>query len=135
MVKFKTENLELVKEIGSLSVDIFKNNLIKWINENLTDIDKSFEKKIDRSLLRYICNIVENSVDVKNVVDKKIDKKQIVLDIYILLKPQANTEHDKQILSDLVEDLHNIGEIKKVSTKRYIKKNLSKSLKKLVSWL
>jgi hypothetical protein len=135
MVKFKQEAVEFVKEVGSISIDIFKANFTEYCQKTIKGIDQSFEKKIDRSLLRLICNLLENSLDKKNIVDEKVNKKDLVIDIYLLFKPQANNAQDKIILNELIEDLHNTGQIKKVSTKRYLKKTLSSSLKKLVSWL
>ena len=76
-------------------------------------------EKIDPSLLRFLCNIVENSYNKKDVVDKKNDKKKVVLDVYLILKPQFNNVDDKNILNNLIEDLHTSEQIGKVSRLRY----------------
>lgn len=134
MVKFKAELAELVKEVGSISLDMFKNDFIEFVKENFKNIDQSNDTKIDRSLLRNLCNIVESTYNKKNVVDEKLDKKKLVIDVYFLLKPLSNNDTDKKILEGLIEDLHNTGQIKKISLKRRTKKGLSGFLKKVVSW-
>ena len=80
--------------------------------------------KIDLSLLRFLCNVVENSYNKKDVVDSKVNKKQIVIDVYIILKPQCNNQDDKNILDKLIEDLHTSKQILKVSRLRYYYKLL-----------
>ena len=81
----------------------------------LINIKKVIRDKIDLCLLRFICNIIENSYNKKDVVDKKNDKKQVVLDVYIALKPQCNTVEDKKTINNIIEDLHTSGQICKVS--------------------
>ena len=83
-------------------------------------------EKIDPSLLRFLCNIVENSYNKKEVIDKKIDKKKVVLDVYLILKPQCNNVDDKNVLNNLIEDLHTSGQIGKVSSIRYYWKVIKK---------
>jgi len=133
MVKFKAEIAELVKEVGSISLDVFKNDFIEFVKEHFKNIDQSNENKIDRSLLRNLCNIVESTYNKKNIVDEKLDKKKLVVDVYTMLKPLSNNDNDRKILENLIEDLHNVGEIKKVSFKRKTKKRLSGLLKKVSS--
>lgn len=135
MVKFKGEIASMVKEVGSISIEIFKNNFIDFVKETLQNIDQNQDNKIDRSLLRLLCNYLESTYKKKNIVDEKLDKKKLVIDVYCLLKPSTNNETDKKILDALIEDLHNTGQIKKISLLRRSKKNLSSLLKSLVSWL
>ena len=49
-----------------------------------------------------MCNIIENAYTKKDIVDNKIDKKKIVIDVYVILKPQANNNEDKIIIDKLI---------------------------------
>ena len=84
--------------------------------------------KIDPSLLRFICNVIENSYTKKDVIDNKIDKKKVVIDVYIILKPSANNTDDRIMLDKLIEDFHTSGQILKVSRLRYYYKTVKKSI-------
>lgn len=116
MVKFNKFQASLVKLSGSSSVEVLINEIVDFVKANVTKISPD---KIDPSLLRFLCNIVENSYNKKDVVDKKIDKKKVVLDVYLILKPQCNNAEDKIILNNLIEDLHTSEQILKVSGCRY----------------
>lgn len=130
-MKFKINRVKMVKEIGQITIDMFLIELQNYCDKYL--MTKS-DVKFDLSLLRRLCNILENSFEQKHEVDNKLDKKQTVLNEYIRLKQYANvyyTDEDKIIINTLIEDLHNTGQIKKVSSiklwSRRIKKLLIKS--------
>ena len=125
MVKFSKFQASLVKLSGSSSVDILINEIIGFVNEKFKKISP---EKIDPSLLRFLCNIIENAYTKKDIVDNKIDKKKIVIDVYVILKPQANNNEDKIILDKLIEDLHSSGQILKVSRLRYYYKSIKNFL-------
>ena len=116
MVKVSKFQASLVKQSGSSSIDSLIGEIVDFVKEN---IKKLSTDKIDPSLLRFICNVIENSYTKKNVTDYKIDKKKVVIDVYIILKPSANNEDDRQMLDKLIEDLHSSGQILKVSRLRY----------------
>jgi hypothetical protein len=116
MVKFDKFQSSLVKLSGSSSVDALINEIVNYINQSIKKISAD---KIDPSLLRFICNIVENSYSKKSVADNKIDKKKIVVDVYIILKPSANSPDDRAMLGRLIEDFHSSGQILKVSKVKY----------------
>ena len=125
MVKFNKFQTSLVKLSGSSSVDAPINEIVNYINQSIKKISPD---KIDPSLLRFICNIVENSYSKKCVVDNKIDKKKIAVDVYIILKPQANSPDDRIMLDKLIEDFHSSGQILKVSRLRYYYKLIKNQL-------
>jgi hypothetical protein len=116
MVKFDKFQSSLVKLSGSSSVDALINEIVEYIKQSIKNISPD---KIDPSLLRFICNIVENSYSKKSVADNKIDKKKIVIDVYIILKPSANSPDDRIMLDRLIEDFHSSGQILKVSRLKY----------------
>jgi hypothetical protein len=129
MVKFKASKSKLVKEVGSITVDIIADLFHEFVKEEIKEVKQ--DKTIDVSLLRLLSNKLENSL-VKNgdVIDEKIDKKKLVLDEYIKLKPQANNPNDVITLETLLEDLHNTKQIKKVSKKRKFIKWIKELFKK-----
>jgi hypothetical protein len=123
MVKFKKFQASLVKLNGSVSIDALASEIVQFVEGHIKLMNHD---KIDPSLLRYLCNIVENSYNKSNAVDNKVDKKALVIDIYLKLKPHANNNEDKQVLEKLIEDLHTNGDITRVGTLTYIYKYLKK---------
>ena len=123
MVKFNKFQASLVKLSGSSSVEVLIGEIVNFVKAN---VNKMSPEKIDPSLLRFLCNIVENPYNKKDVIDKKIDKKKVVLDVYMILKPQCNNVDDKNILNNLIEDLHTSEQIGKVSRLRYYWKVIKK---------
>jgi hypothetical protein len=75
-----------------------------------------------------MCNVVENSYTKKDVIDNKVDKKKVVIDVYIILKPQANAKEDKVLLEKLIEDFHSSHQILKLSRFKYYYKLLKNEL-------
>jgi hypothetical protein len=115
MPKFKKDWLPLVRELGSISVEIFEDMFETYVKEVVKQVS---DDAIDPSLLRLLCNILENSLEKKDVIDGKINKKSIVLNTYFKLKPQeVKTPENQELLSKLIEDAHNSGAIKKIKTK------------------
>ena len=125
MVKFSKFQASLVKLNGSSSVEVLIGEIVKFVNENIKKVSPD---KIDPSLLRFLCNLVENSYTKKDVIDNKIDKKKIVVDVYMILKPHANNVDDRLILDKMVEDFHSSKQILKVSRLRYYYKILKNHL-------
>ena len=66
MVKFDKFQSSLVKLSGSSSVDALINEIVSYIREIIKNISPD---KIDPSLLRFICNVVENSYSKKSISD------------------------------------------------------------------
>ena len=108
MVKFSKFQASLVKLNGASSVEVLIGEIVSFVNEN---IEKVSPDKIDPSLLRFLCNLVENSYTKKDVIDNKIDKKKVVVDVNMILKPQANNAEDRITLDKLVEDFQSSNQI------------------------
>ena len=125
MVKFSKFQASLVKLSGSSSIDVLIGEIVEFVKEN---IKKLSSDKIDPSLLRFICNVIENSYTKKDVIDNKIDKKKVVIDVYIILKPAANNVDDRRMLDKMIEDLHSSGGILKVSRLKYYYKQIKNQL-------
>ena len=125
MVKFSKFQASLVKLTGSSSVDSLIGEIVNFVKESVSNISPD---KIDPSLLRFICNVIENSYTKKDVIDNKIDKKKVVIDVYIILKPAANNVDDRRMLDKMIEDLHSSGGILKVSRLKYYYKQIKNQL-------
>jgi hypothetical protein len=125
MVKFSKFQASLVKLNGASSVEVLIGEIVSFVNENIKKVSPD---KIDPSLLRFLCNLVENSYTKKDVIDNKIDKKKVVVDVYMILKPHANNPEDRITLDKLVEDFHSSKQILKVSRLRYYYKLLKNHL-------
>ena len=74
MVKFSKFQASLVKLNGSSSVEVLIGEIVNFVNENIKKVSPD---KIDPSLLRFLCNVVENSYNKKDIIDNKIDKKKL----------------------------------------------------------
>ena len=127
MVKFRKFQASLVKLSGSSSIDVLVGEIVSYVQEKIKFINP---KRIDPSLLRFLCNLVENSYSKKNAIDSKVDKKKIVIDVYIILKPQANNNDDKIMLNKLIEDFHSSGQILKIADSSYWFQLFKKQFKK-----
>ena len=125
MVKFSKFQASLVKLSGSSSVDSLIGEIVNFVKERVSNINPD---KIDPCLLRFICNVIENSYTKKDVIDNKIDKKKVVIDVYIILKPAANNVDDRRMLDQMIEDLHSSGGILKVSRLKYYYKLVKNQL-------
>ena len=127
MVKFRKFQASLVKLSGSSSIDVLVGEIVSYVQEKIKLINP---ERIDPSLLRFLCNLVENSYSKKNAIDSKVHKKKIVIDVYIILKPQANNNDDKIMLNKLIEDFHSSGQILKIADSSYWFQLFKKQFKK-----
>ena len=125
MVKFSKFQVSLVKLNGSSAVDVLVSEIVSYVTKSISNISPD---RLDLSLLRFLCNVVENSYSKKDIVDNKIDKKKVVIDVYIILKPQCNNSEDRVVLDKLIEDIHSSGQVLKVSRLRYYYKLLKNQL-------
>ena len=75
MVKFLKFQASLVKLNNSSAVEGLIGEIVSFVNENNKKVSPD---KIDPSLLRFLCNLVENSYTKKDVIDNKIDKKKLL---------------------------------------------------------
>ena len=114
MPRFKSKWSNLIQEVGSVSIDIFEQLFHEYVVSRIKQTNNN--EAVDVSLIRLLCNWLENSINKKDIVDGKLDKKTIVINEYIKLKPIANTSEYKVMVEKIIEDLHNTHQIKKVSS-------------------
>ena len=85
-------NLSFVNPKNSLKNSVHKAKVIKAICERVEEFDNHHSLRCDTELLKFVCNLVENSPD----LDKhKIDKNILVIDVYVKLFNISQTEKDK----------------------------------------
>jgi len=101
-------NLSFVKTKNTLSVAAHKKNLKDSIIAKIVEIDKHETLKFDNELLIFICNCIENALDVK------MDKKALALDI--LHTVFELSMDDRMILGTSIDFLCNNKLVKKMHT-------------------
>lgn len=122
-MKFRRVKADLIKLSGDCSLDKFVADFHSFVCEHLQNHNQD---AIDPSLIRTLCNWLENSFEKNCVADEKIDKKKIVIDEYYKLKPQANTIENTNIIDKIIEDFHNSDQIKRIPYLKYVAKSLKK---------
>ena len=129
IMKFRADKANLIKLSGDCSLDKFISDFHSFVCEHVKNLNQD---NIDPSLVRTLCNWIENAFQKNCVADEKVDKKKIVIDEYLKLKPHANNPETVCIIEKLIEDFHNAGQIVKVPVLKYIYKSCKKFvLKKL----
>ena len=101
-------NLSFVKTKNTLSVAAHKKNLRDSIIAKIVEIDQHETLKFDNELLIFICNCIENALDIK------MDKKALALDI--LHHVFELSQDDRLILGASIDFLCNNKLVKKMHT-------------------
>lgn len=123
-MKFKKEFATLVKVKGSANLLQMQKQLHDFVIEVIGEVVNP-KDKVDFSLIRVLCNWVENGLRVNDKQnDNKINKREIVLEEYAKLKGELS-ESEKNLIEQYIEDLHNHNDIKKISLYRYVRKSVS----------
>jgi hypothetical protein len=134
-MRFKSSRIKgFVKPIGSLALSVFEDAFLNFCLENV-NVNSPNGSKYDLSLLKYLCNVLENAYDKndKDIATHKVNKKDIVIKTYTAIKNRACiaiVEADKEILGSMIEELHNSKQIKRTSTFKYLFHLLKKRLLK-----
>jgi len=127
-MKFRAERAGLVKLSGTCSLDNFVSEFHSFVCDNVRNLNQDI---IDPSLIRTLCNWLENCFEKNTVADEKVNKKQIVIDEYLKMKPQSNSPEHINVIDRLIEDFHNSKQIKKIPYLKYFIKQFKKfTLKK-----
>jgi len=108
-------NLSYINTKHTLQVAKHKTDLRSAIVTKVQEIDNYKALKFDNELLIFVCNCIENALDVK------MDKKVLALQIYEQLFDELSHD-DKSILSSSIEFLWSNKLIKKMpKVKKYAK--------------
>lgn len=130
-MKFKPLRVEMVKEIGEATLDLFIKTYENYCVKTYGNSNNG--NKFDVSLLRTLCNVIENGYIKKHNVDEKLDKKNVVLTTYKKLKHNITySAADDKELEKIIEDLHNTGQIQRVPLWKIWKRRIVSILKKAV---
>ena len=85
-------NLSFVNPKNTLKNSDHKAKIVKAICERVEEFENHHSLRADAELLKFICNLVENSPDLEK---HKIDKNNLVIDVYVKLFNISQNEKDK----------------------------------------
>jgi len=134
MVKFRSSSAQLVKLSGQVAIEALASSLVDFIKGDVLKAGSQFTvsgDRVDISLVRYVCCLIETVVVKKSKTDEKVDKKAVALKVYEALAGHSLNEAQRQFFYDTVEDMHSSGAIKAVSAWRKFRKSASAFLKGL----
>lgn len=136
MVKFRTGSAQLVKLSGSVAIEALASALVDFVKGDVLKSGAQFSAggdKVDISLVRYICCLIETVVVKKSKTDEKINKRDVALRVYEALAGHQLNDQQRSFFFDVVEDMHSSGTIKPVSAWRRFRKGVSAFLKGLLA--
>ena len=110
------KNLSLIKpttKSKTLQGPLF---ILEQLEEHFGKVSAKADLKYLPSFIQYVCCLVEEAYSSKrNLENGKINKKEEVLKLMNDFLKCTLNEQDKRIISEVIEDLHTSGRIKKVS--------------------
>lgn len=110
------KNLKFVKPSKRLKVLLGSKEILELIEENFGKVVNRNDLKFIPSFVEYVCSLVEEAYNSKTNVDKqKVNKKEEVIKLIGEFLKVTLSEQDKKQLTELIEDLHSSGRIKKAS--------------------
>ena len=116
------QNLSLIKP--STKVKVFQGSqfILEQLENHFVKVPNKQDLKYLPSFILYVCCLVEEAYSNKsNLENSKVNKKDEVLKLIIeFLKVNFN-DHDKKVITEIIEDLHTSKRIKKAS---YLTKTL-----------
>lgn len=134
MVKFRSSSAQLVKLSGSVAIEALASSLVDFVKTDILKSGSSFSvqgDRVDISLVRYICCLIETVVEKKSKTDEKVNKRDVALRVYEALAGHQLNEQQRQFFYDTIEDMHSSNAIKPVSAWRRLRKGASAFLKGL----
>lgn len=109
-------NLAYIKPTNKCKVVKSTQAILDAINEHFGKHANKQELKLLPSFILYVCCLVEEAYASKhNVENQKIDKKEEVIKLIAQFINASLSEPDKQVIANIIEDLHSSNRIKKVS--------------------
>ena len=110
------KNLALIKPTTKSKVIQGTQFILEQIETNYSKFPNKADLKYLPSFILYVCCLVEEAYsNKKNLENGKVNKKEEVFKIIIEFIKVNLTEQDKKLISEIIEDLHTSGRIKKVS--------------------
>ena len=116
------QNLSLIKPTTKVKVFQGSQFILEQLENHFGKVPNKQDLKYLPSFILYVCCLVEEAYSNKsNLENSKVNKKDEVLKLIIeFLKVNLN-DHDKKVISEIIEDLHTSKRIKKAS---YLTKTL-----------
>ena len=132
--ELKNKNLNLVKLANSANKIVSHGDLkqdIITLCSSVSNLQELKETKLS-TIVKYVCELIENG-KYKAKDDKlKLDKKQIAIDALTTLFPDLNNDLDKKRLSDLIDFVCESDLVKKLPTSRILSKSIASFIKKKI---
>lgn len=134
--ELKNKNLNLVKLANSANKIVSHGDLKQDIITLLGSVSNLQELKETKlsTLVKYVCELIENGKYKAKDEKLKLDKKQIAIDVLTSpsLFPDLNNDLDKRRLSDLIDFVCESDLVKKLPTSRILSKSIGSFIKKKV---
>ena len=111
--------MDMITENHSLNKFVKENNLVSKILVKFNLMPNLQTLKFDIEMLSYISNVFENELPDHNVDEKKA----MIIRVMKLLFPSI-TAPDELIIAGQIQYLIDNKKIKKISTKKYLYKNI-----------
>lgn len=108
-------NLKLIKPKNKAKTIQTANDIQKFINELYSDVADKSELKFLTSFIELVCCAIEEAYSKKTLENKKVSKKDEAFSHIEKFLNIKLSEQDKKFISNIIEDLHSSGRIKKVS--------------------
>lgn len=108
-------NLKNIKPTNKAKIISTFGDIQEYLNETYHDVADKSTLKYLVSFILFVCCLVEEAYSKNSIQNKKIDKKE---EVYKHIEKFLNTTlnaQDKQIVGEIIEDLHSSRRIKRVS--------------------
>ncbi len=108
-------NLKNIKPKNKAKVIATFGDIQEYLNDTYSDVADKSSLKYVVSFILFVCCLVEEAYAKKSIQNKKIDKKEEVYKHIEKFLAVALNPQDKNIISEIIEDLHSSRRIKKIS--------------------
>ncbi len=121
----------LVKPKNGLLTLITKSKIVDEIKSQFGSTVISEVDKFEPAIVEYIMNLVENFYAKNSVANGKVNKKEVV--ISVLKQFVAISPTEESIIDKIIEYIHSIARVKKVSTVKKVSSAITTVATNLVS--
>jgi hypothetical protein len=108
-------NLHKIKPTNKAKLIATFGDIQEYLNETYSDVADKSTLKYLVSFILFVCCLVEEAYSKKSIQNKKVDKKEEVFTHIEKFLKVALNQQDKQIIGEIIEDLHSSRRIKRVS--------------------
>lgn len=108
-------NLKHIKPINKAKNISNFSDIQNYLNDTYVDVADKTSLKYLVSFILFVCCLVEEAYAKKSIQNKKMDKKEEVYKHIEKFLAVALNPQDKNIIGEIIEDLHSSRRIKRVS--------------------